>query len=280
MSDPASGAGARLPVRLDRPALERVLARAAELQSEISSETPGDISEEDLVAIGREVGLSPENLRQALAEERTRVAVPEESGFIARYFGPAFAMSSRVVPGRPDQILATLDRWLGKEQTLTVKRRFPDRMTWETKGGLEGAVRRAIGGKDIVLVIATEVGASVTSVDETRSLVRLDATVVERRRRMVGWSGALGGLLTLKGAAVATIAWLFPPLAIGIVGTALGAALVGSGALAGAALARQQRKTVERVQLALEQLLDRLEAGEKPPQSLLQVFSAAARQIR
>ncbi len=78
--------GRDLPARLDRSALERVLARAAELQA--GELDPGDyISEERLLDIAKEVGLAPHHMRQALAEERTRVAVPEETGAVARFAG-------------------------------------------------------------------------------------------------------------------------------------------------------------------------------------------------
>jgi len=79
MADPSSP---KPPARaLDRSSLERVLARAAELQS-TTGETGEEFTEEQLLELGREVGLSPQNLRQALAEERTRSVVPdEERGF-------------------------------------------------------------------------------------------------------------------------------------------------------------------------------------------------------
>ena len=281
MTDPNSVVprGAKPPVKLDRAALERVLARAAELQSTISAETPAVITEDEIVSIGREVGLSPEHLRQALAEERSRVVMVEEHGFIARNFGPGYATASRVVPGKPDQILATLDRWLCKEQTLMMKRKFSDRMTWEAKTGFESSVRRAFAGREVILIHASEVGASVTAIDANRTLVRLDATVVEKRREMVGWSAAVAGILGVKGVAVAGIAWLFPPIAVALLGTALGAAIVGGGAAAGLAVARSQRRSVERVQLALDQLIDRLEAGERSTPSLLAAFSEAAKHL-
>src|SRR4029078_7518246 len=66
---------------LDRQALERVLARAAELQGASAMPESSDlISESQLIDIGNEVGLNPATLNQALAEERTRINVPEERG--------------------------------------------------------------------------------------------------------------------------------------------------------------------------------------------------------
>ena len=68
----SSSQGSKLPAtRLDRASLERVLARASELQAG-SGETPDEFTEDQLIDLGKEVGLSPQHLRQALAEERTR----------------------------------------------------------------------------------------------------------------------------------------------------------------------------------------------------------------
>ena len=75
MTDPSSP---KPPSRaLDRSSLERVLARAAELQSG-TGETRRRVHRGTAARAGAEVGLSPQNLRQALAEERTRSIVPDE----------------------------------------------------------------------------------------------------------------------------------------------------------------------------------------------------------
>ncbi len=65
---------------LDRAALERVLARAAELQSQESADTGGALTDDQILDLGKEVGLTPDAMRQAIAEERGRVSVPEASG--------------------------------------------------------------------------------------------------------------------------------------------------------------------------------------------------------
>ena len=103
--------GRDLPARLDRSALERVLARAAELQA--GELDPGEqVSEDRLLEIANEVGLSPHHMRQALAEERTRVAPPEEVGPLARFAGAARVVATRVVNGVPSEALASLDAWM------------------------------------------------------------------------------------------------------------------------------------------------------------------------
>ena len=60
-------------VTLERGAMERVLARASELQA-LGADAPEGLTEAQLLELGKEVGISSEHLRQALAEERTRVA--------------------------------------------------------------------------------------------------------------------------------------------------------------------------------------------------------------
>ena len=90
--------------RVDRAALERVLARAAELQTGSGEGSdPGDaLTESQVVDLAKEVGLSPIHVRQALAEERTRVAVvPDDTGIAASVLGVGRVRASRVVPGTP-----------------------------------------------------------------------------------------------------------------------------------------------------------------------------------
>src|SRR5919112_5421611 len=91
--------------RLDRASLERVLARAAELQSS-TGDTVEEFTEEQLLDLGREVGLSPQHLRQALAEERTRSTVPDdERGMAASLFGPSRVRAGRTIPGKAPEVL-------------------------------------------------------------------------------------------------------------------------------------------------------------------------------
>src|SRR5918997_2977536 len=168
---------ARVPAPLDRAALERVLARAAELQAE-SGEPAGALSEEQILELGVEVGLSPHHLRQALAEERTRVgAAPSASGVLGRLVGPAVVSSTRTVHGSPAATLAQLDDWMQREECLRVKRHFPDRIIWEARQGLFDTLRRGlnVGARGYALSRAHEVGATVVPVDPERTLVRLDA---------------------------------------------------------------------------------------------------------
>src|SRR5919201_842551 len=153
---------------LDRQALERVLARAAELQGATAIPESSDlISESQVLDIGKEVGLSPATIKQALAEERTRIHVPEERGLVAQIAGAGFATATRTVPGNPRDVLATIDMWMVRDECLQVQRRFTDRITWEPPRGLFGKIRRTVNvtGKGFYLMDAAQVSATVMPVD-------------------------------------------------------------------------------------------------------------------
>jgi hypothetical protein len=263
---------------IDRPALERVLARAAELQTAAGDDAePTDgLTEQQLLDIGREVGLSPTHLRQALAEERTRVAVPVEHGIVAQMAGAGTATAHRTVPGTPAQLLATLNQVMLRDECLTVKRRYGNRMTWEPRRDFWATFRRLApsAGRMYDLLRAREVGATAVAVDETRALVRLDADVSSARaQRLQGGAAVAAGGLALGGMltgflTVIAMAPLVPAIAMGAVPAALGVA-------AFAAVARTHRHTVERAQLALEQVLDRLEHGDaRRPASFIDMLTS------
>jgi len=221
---------------LDRQALDRVLARAAELQGAGAIPESSDlISESQLLEIGKEVGISSAMLNQALAEERTRVTVPEERGLVAQIAGASFATATRTVPGTPRDVLATIDAWMQRDECLQVQRRFSDRITWEPQRGLFGKLRRTVNvsGRGYYLVDAGQVSATVLPVDSSRVVVRLDADIHASRARRVGIGGVLAGM-----------------------------GAVASGLLGLGLVVAHLPLLIASVQLALEQILDRLEHGE------------------
>jgi hypothetical protein len=265
---------------LDRSALERVLARAAELQA-LSAEPPEGLSDAQLVDLGQEVGISSEHVRQALAEERTRVTVPEEHGVVGSWFGPTIATASRVVPGSPEQVLALLDSWMQREELLRVRRRYGERLTWEARRDFVGSIQAGFnfGGRPYALTPAAEVGATVMAVAPDRVLVRLDANFAGSRRRSVGWSAAIGGLGVASGAGLVGLASLVPEMPGLLIGAVIGSVWTLTGGLGAAGVAAAQRRRFARGQLAIEQILDRLEHGEiKPPRGPLMEFLSAVRQ--
>jgi len=266
MPDEKSPLSALTPARqtlLDRQALERVLARAAELQGAGAIPESSDlISESQLRDIGNEVGLSAEMINQALAEERTRVNVPEERGLVAQVAGASFASATRTVPGTQRDVLATIDTWMQRDECLQVQRRFLDRITWEPQRGLFGKIRRTVNvsGRGYYLVEAGQVSATVLPVDGSRVVVRLDADIHASRSKRVG----MGGVVVTLGAAASGVVGLALLVAHLPLIIAAGAAVLpfAGSSVAAYKVARTHRTVLSSVQLALEQVLDRLEHGE------------------
>src|SRR5215469_11178784 len=246
---------------LDRAAVERVLARAAQLQNQTpnTEDAPDVLTDDQVIAAGAEVGLSVMHIRQAIAEERTRVGVPTERGIRAQVAGAGWASASRTVAGTPASVFATLNATLTRDESLAIKRRHADRWTWEPRRDFWAMFRRW-GGWRFDLQHASEIAATAIPVDEQRVTVRLDADVSRTRdeRLEQGAGVAVGGLAS--GGVVAGLATVAHFALAAIVPIAAVPVVVG---LAGGyALARRHRETVERTQLALEQVLDRLEHGD------------------
>ncbi|HJQ53315.1 MAG TPA: hypothetical protein VJ825_05645 [Gemmatimonadaceae bacterium] len=263
---------------LDRQALERVLARAAELQGASALPESADlISEGQLLDIGNEVGLNPATIKQALAEERTRINVPEERGLVAQIAGAGFATATRTVPGNARDILATLDAWMLREECLQVQRRFNDRITWEPQRGLFGKLRRTVNvsGRGFYLMDATQVSATVLAVDASRVVVRLDADIHASRARRVGASSVLATLGAAAGG-VLGLALVVAHLPLIIAAGSAVLPFAGGSAIA-YRFARSHRSVLSSVQLALEQILDRLEHGDFDRPGLLGAISSRGR---
>lgn len=262
MPDETSGLPAR-QAPLDRQAVERVLARAAELQGGgPGSDSSDQISEAQIIEIGKEVGLTPAILNQALAEERTRVHLPEERGFFAQFAGGGFASATRTINGSQRATLAEIDGWMQRQECLCVQRRFSERITWEPQRGVIAAIKRGVnaGGRGYHLMRAAQVSATVLTVDDKRVVVRLDADLTSLRKTRLEIGAILGGggLLGAAGLGFAlTIASV--PFVLAVV---LGAVPLAAGGAAGYYVVGTHRSLLGSAQLALEQILDRLEHRE------------------
>jgi hypothetical protein len=273
MPDPSPS---NLPAaRLDRASLERVLARAAELQG-TSGDPVEEFTEEQLLDLGKEVGLSPQNLRQALAEERTRSVAPDdEHGIGASLFGPSRVRAARTVAGIPADVLASIDGWMQRQELLIVKRYHQDRIVWEPRRDFVVGVKRAlrVGGRDYALSRAFEVSATVIAVDDNRVHVGLDADF--RSHRAMSVRQAAGS--SIAGAAATGALFV-----MGVTSVIAAAPFIIAPAIAIAGARALQSRIVTRAQLSLEQLLDKLERGEfssRAADSLLGAIVAAATAI-
>jgi hypothetical protein len=193
--------------------------------------------------------------------------VPVERGLVSQVAGPATAAAQRVIAGTAAAVTADLNQTMLRDESLAVKRRYADRITWEPRRDFWAAFRRLApsAGRSYDLMRAQEVGGTVVAVDDTHTLVRLDADVSHTRAQRLqgGFAIMAGGAVSsglLVGAAVLVHAFLLPVLVVAAIPVAVGGTV-------GVAVARTHRQTVQRAQLALEQVLDRLEHGEarRPP---------------
>mgnify|MGYP001547946263 FL=1 len=245
--------------------MERVLARAAELQGIGGGEEDGDaITEDKLLEIAKEAGLTVTSVRQALAEERTRVSndTDDDRRWLVRVAGPTSVSASRTIPGEPEAIIAYLDAYMQRDECMQVQRRFADRVTWEARNDWVAAIKRGLrsGGRSYQLSRASQVAATVVPVDDNRSLVRLDADLAPSRTNIVRAGGAVTATGIVAGGtflAGATVAHVALGIALGL--TAFPIAIAGGGAYL---ILRRHHGFAERMTLALEQVLDRLEYGE------------------
>lgn len=255
---------------VSRAALERVLARAAELQdaSGDDAERRETLTEAQLEELAREVGLAPQHVRQALAEERARIQPLAVGGAGVGYqlFGVDRVGAQRVVRGKPERVLATLDRWMQRDEGLKVMRQRPDFIIWEPSRGIFESVRRAFGSGDFSLVRANEVSATVVPVDEEFTVVRLEATFGSLRAEM-GSRTVLGTVFGAAGSGVALVLGVMAPVAV-IPAVALSAASYYTAR-------RTHQHAIHRASLTLEQALDRLERGESTQPSLLRMIESA-----
>lgn len=245
---------------ISRGALERIIQRAAELQADERDIGEG-LTKDEVLALGKDVGIPTRYLQQAMLEEQTRTIGEAPAGFWAWLTGPRTLAADRVVPGERAAVERALTRWMEDEESLQVKRRYPERTTWEPKAGAFASIQRALGskGRRFALATAAEITGQVTPLEAGFCHVGLAADVRPTRARR------------LQGSAVvfAFGAFLWPALAVvfGPIALLPAAAVIPAAVM----IARHHRVANERVQISLEQVLDRLERGEirAPPTQAL-----------
>jgi len=236
---------------ISQDALDRIIKRAAELQAGEHDVGEG-LSKDEVLALGKDVGIPNRYLQQALLEEQTRSLVESGSGFWAWLTGPRVLTAQRVVPGDRATVERALARWMEEEESLQVKRRYPERTTWEPRAGAIASIQRALGkkGRRYSLANADEIAGQVTQLEPGFCHVGLSADVAPRRGRRIQGSAVVVALGVFVSAAFATF--------LGPIGLLPGAVLTPTSML----ITRHHRVDNERVQISLEQVLDRLERAE------------------
>lgn len=248
------------PARIDRAALERIIQRAAELQT--SEREVGDsLTSDELMALGREVGIPGRYLQQALLEERTRLGKVGATGLFERVTGPGQISAQRVVRGSPEVVEAALLQWMERNELFCVQRQQTGRITWEPLGGMQAAFRRSTaafgsGKRPFMLSRAATVSATIIPLEPGYSHVALSADTRKVRGEYVGAGAALAGVGVAGTAAMVALGALLPvallplPVALGL----------------GYGVVRRFGPAVARIQLGLERALDFLEQGSSAPQ--------------
>lgn len=250
------------PPQFDRDQLERIIRRAALLQT--GEHDIGDaLSREDVLKLGREVGIPTRYLEQAMIEERVRTTEGALGGAWDKLVGPATVKAMRVVRGTPEQAQRTLIAWLDEHELLAVAREQPGRVLWEPVGGFHAAMRRAgavMGGvaRPFMLARCRQVSATVTPLEDGYCHVTIEADIGKTRAGMIGGAAALV-TVGATAAGILSILHAFLPLAL----VPLPFGLVG-----GWAVLRGYPPIVARTQLGLDRALDALEQGAAPPPAL------------
>jgi hypothetical protein len=243
------------PAQVDRAALERIIRRAAELQT-AEREIGDTVSSDELISLGREVGIPVRYLQQALLEERTRIGSAASAGIMERIAGPGEVRAQRVVPVEPEAAERALLRWMETNELFCIQRQQPGRITWEPIGGFQAAIRRSTaalgaGKRPFMLSRAATVSASVLALESGYSHVSLAADARKVRGEYLASGAALAGAGAAGTAAMVALGALLPvallplPFALGIGYTVL----------------RRYGPAVARLQLGLERALDSLENG-------------------
>ena len=250
-----------LPERvLTRDDLEIVIRRAAEIEAQQGGDSP-DLSADDVIRIAGDVGLSEESVRRALAEfyaGSSGDGLLTEHGWFSRLCGPALVRAVRRVPRSAEAAKAQLESHFRANESLSLVRRVKWGSLWEPEPGVVAAITRSVDlfgrGYDLAKrTRAVEIAAVPLSEDE--SLVTLTADLGGERASWFWGLGMAGGGGATVGASIFIVGLPSLPAVAALAAPILLAA--------GVTLARTGYwKVVERMQLTLEGLLDRLEHDE------------------
>lgn len=245
--------------RIDRAALERIMQRAAELQAGEADVGDG-LSPDEVVALGKEVGIPGRYLQQAMLEQATEIVAPATAGVLGHAVGPSEVSAYRVVLGDPEDAARALIEWFDKNELLVVQRQTTGRVTFEPLAPMQAALRRggAMFGASkpkFMLARASLVTVTLSKLESGYCHVTLTASLREARNaHLIGalFSGSVGG------AAAIVVVTLSPFIAIAVPPLMIGGVV-------GWYVLRRFKPVAERCVLGLERALDYLERGGVKP---------------
>ena len=246
--------GSELTPKFDQEALQRILQRAAELQAN-ERDVTGSLDGNEVLALGRDVGIPERYLRQAMLEVGQVREPPEPEGWIDEMMGAATVQADREVRGDPRAIEAALVRYFETEEVFGVIRQTEGQLMLEPVGGWHAAVRRATGGKKFMLQKAERVWATIVPLEPGLCQVVLRASLRDLRRGYIGGAATLISVGVVSTVVLGALNAFWPVLLMPLPG-AFGFAWM---------VSKFYRPLVERTQLGLECALDQVERGSIKP---------------
>lgn len=258
--------------RLDRDAVDRILARAHRLESADPDDGSG-VEPEALVAAASEVGIDPNAVRDSMAIERFSIAAPPARRF-DRLAGAAEIVVERELDLAVDDAIAGIEKWLTSSHRLICDRRSHGSLIARRRSDATARLARAFSsasgegrlaaGALVVEGVPLAVG---TTPVRPRTLVRVGADRSSPRQVRLAGGGTLAG--TGVGFGAGAVAAAESLLAFPLVAVPL--------AVGGYAVARSGRGHADRLELELERLLSRVERREQPAGLLGRVARRARR---
>ncbi|MEX2499867.1 MAG: hypothetical protein WD397_13440 [Wenzhouxiangellaceae bacterium] len=254
-----ASSGAPFDVPADQ--LERIIARASVLQHAAGDVDGRRLSEEEILAIGQEVRLDPEYVRQALAEYRADSLVPPapaEHQLLARVLGPAHARVRRVMRGQPAEIHRDFERRLRSEERMRPVRLRASESLWEPDTSLTSKITRALDfegrGYELAQLQSVSIATAPASTDETMVTLTADLSKA-RREQITGWGfGLLFVTIFMLAPFIFSAPWRWMLLA---------PAALGGIAIAASFIHVSMNNKRRRAALVLEGLLDQLEIARR-----------------
>jgi hypothetical protein len=221
-----------------------VFRRAAELEAAQGGPGGDELDVETIEAAGREAGLSPAAVREAVAEVRARGVDGSPGASVVL----TDAVASRTVDGSAGSVARAVFEVLDGEY-LAPDRDLGERAVWVPERGIEATVERAIEGSDL-RPVRRLVAAVVPVPGEPRTHVRFEADVAGPS------AGARAGVPLAAGVAGGAVAaGLVDPMA----GLGVAAAGVVVAGLGWASVRSARRRARAQVTGALERFLDWLD---------------------
>ncbi|MCB0881974.1 MAG: hypothetical protein KDC33_07125 [Thermoleophilia bacterium] len=234
----------------------RALQRAVTLNAERLDRTASDLSLEDLIELGREIGIGEEDVRTAAAVERLG-SEPDRGGRLVRAAGPRVAEGHEVVDAPAARVAPLLEEWVRVAHCMKVRAREGGATHWEPAAGLAGSLlrgARSIAGESVLEGIQG-ITTRVEPVGDGRCVVRVDLDPGSRGKAL-GRAGVVGG-----GIAVAGVVGAVALAPLWILAVPVGAATA-------AGIVATRRRRAAAAEREIQRLMSGVVYGDRPPSAL------------